>query len=75
MAQLTDAQKAAMGGPEQVPEVGDAWTASSPFVAADGLNLVAVPAEDVRVVGVNSPAITSQGWRRMVRRMLAAKGS
>ena len=54
--------------------VGEAWTPSDPFVPADGVNLVASPTREPFELGVNTPEITGIGWRRMVRRMLQARG-
>lgn len=68
MAQLDDTLKAAMGGPQQIAAVGEAWTASDPLVDDGGQPTREPLGPD------NSPAITNIGWRRMIRRMKFAKG-
>lgn len=63
MAQLSDDQKAAMGGgPNAVVEVGDSWTEGDP------------PEREVLEPGDNSPEIVNLGWSVMIRRMLSARG-
>lgn len=69
MAQLSDEEKFNMGGPQQFAAEGDSWTASDPLVDDGGL-----PVRDPLVPGINSPDITGIGWRRMINRMLSAKG-
>lgn len=62
MAQLTEQQKSDMGGPQQTAAEGESWTAGDP------------PTREALDPGVNSPQITGNGWRRMIRRMRSAKG-